>query len=519
MFPKINPTTTKAWKNLKEIRGSYGHTFPLKETLKTTDWNQQLAKLELGDITYDFSKNYLNERIFKELIGLTEECGLQKAMTALKSGDEINETENRAVLHTALRAKNGYNIELDGTHVQKAVDEQLSRIEQFCTAFHNKEIKGVNGEYIDTIVNLGIGGSDLGPAFVNEALADFNKGIKTYYVNNIDGDCLTDVLRAITPEKTLFVVVSKTFTTTETLTNALSAKQWFLTKGYAENDVLAKHFIAVTTENGLPAVEKFGLTRKQSYFFWDWVSGRFSLWSAAGISIPLAIGFENYRALLDGAHQADEHFFQADIETNIPVIDALLTIWYTNFWKCQTQAILPYSNRLRKLVDYLQQSFMESNGKSVDRNDEHVSYATAPIIWGGVGTNSQHSFFQLLHQGTPLIPTQFIAILESANSLNEHHTILNQNCSAQLEALLEGQEHEQNQRYYAGNKPSTFIQLKQLTPHNIGALLAFFEHRVFVEGVIWNIFSFDQWGVELGKKLAKEKLMTNSTPSTPLGLR
>ncbi|MDG0972643.1 MAG: glucose-6-phosphate isomerase [Crocinitomicaceae bacterium] len=509
MFPKVNPITTKSWNNLKEIRESYGQTFPLKATLEATNWNQRLAQLELQDCTFDFSKNYLNEKIFQELLALAEECGLNAAMSALKAGEKINETENRAVLHTALRAKSGYNIELEGEDIRKAIDIQLSRIEEYCNALHAKNVKGIGGAQIDTIVNIGIGGSDLGPAFVNEALRDYNKGIQTYYVNNIDGDCLADVLHKVCPSKTLFVVVSKTFTTTETITNAQSAKQWFHEQGYLEEEVLAKHFIAVTTENGLPAVEEFGIHAAQTYFFWEWVSGRFSLWSAAGISIPLAIGFENYRALLDGAHVADTHFFEEKFDTNIPVIDALLTVWYINFWQCQTQAILPYSSRLKKLVDYLQQSFMESNGKSVDRNNEHVAYATAPIIFGGEGTNSQHSFFQLLHQGTLLIPTQFIAISERAHSSPVHHTILNQNCYAQLQALLEGQDHSHPQRFYAGDKPSTLIQLKQLTPTSIGILLGLYEHRVFAEGVIWNIFSFDQWGVELGKKLAKEKLMTN----------
>lgn len=506
MLPKTPPTKTKAWKKLAEIRKEYEQTFPLNASLQSNSWSQKITHLELSGLTYDFSKNFLDETIFNELIALAKECGLTEAMKAMQAGEKINETENRAVLHTALRSKSGYDLQLDDTNIRKEVDTQLSRIEQFCNAFHAKEVKGINGDAIDTIVNIGIGGSDLGPAFVNEALSDFNKGIKTYYVNNIDGDCLADVLQVINPEKTLFIIVSKTFTTTETLTNAQSAKEWFIAKGYAEEKVVAKHFIAVTTKNSIQTVEEFGLNKDQMYFFWDWVSGRFSLWSAAGISIPLAIGFENYRALLDGAHEGDQHFFQENFDKNIPVIDALLTIWYTNFWNCQTQAILPYSHRLRKLMAYLQQSFMESNGKSVDRNNEWVTYATAPIIFGGEGTNSQHSFFQLIHQGTPLIPTQFISITEVSHELQTHHDILNENCFAQIEALLEGQEHTNPQRHYAGNKPSTLIQLKKLTPKNIGTLLSLYEHRVFVEGVIWNIFSFDQWGVELGKKLAKEKL-------------
>jgi glucose-6-phosphate isomerase len=509
MFPKVNPTTTKSWKNLTEIRKSYGKTFPLKETLEATDWNQRLAQLELQDCTFDFSKNYLNEKIFQELLELAEECGLNAAMNALKAGQRINETENRAVLHTALRSIDGYDFDIDNKNIRKEVDTQLARIKVLCDQIHDKVLKGVTGETIKTVVNIGIGGSDLGPCFVNEALKDYHQGVQTYFLNNIDGNNLADILEQINPLTTLFVVVSKTFTTIETMTNAASVRNWFTENGYNEKQVFNHHFIAVSTECSIDKVTEFGIPKEKAFLFWNWVGGRFSLWSAAGISIPLTIGFDNFKQLLKGAQEADEHFFQKPFHENIPVLDALLTIWYTNFWGCSTHAILPYSKRLKKLSNYLQQAVMESNGKSVDRNNNQINYSTSPIIFGGQGTNSQHSFFQLLHQGTWLIPTQFIKVNNVPHKYKNHQVILNANCLAQADALLEGQTHCSAQQYYEGNKPSTLITMDELTPKNLGMLLAFYEHRIFSEGILWNIYSFDQWGVELGKKIAKER-MNNS---------
>lgn len=500
-LPSINPTSCQAWNKLTAIRNEYGAFFPLK-----ANFNKHFLNLQLGELKYDFSSNFLTSNIIEKLLQLAEETSLKEAIQKMYSGDKINVTENRSVLHVALRENKNRGLKVDETDIHQEVNEQLNRIKQFCDKFHNKEFKGVTGKTLDTIVNIGIGGSDLGPDFINEALLDYSKGVKTYYLNNIDDDCFRDMLRNTNPETTLFVIVSKTFTTIETMTNAKSVVNWFAENGLNSMEAVAKQFIAVTAKPSAEEVLKFGIKPENTFYFWDWVSGRLSLWSAAGISIPLAIGYENFEHLLTGAREADEHFLQKPLNENIPVIQALLGIWYTNFWNANVQAVLPYSHRLKKLVPFLQQMIMESNGKSASRNNERVNYSTCPVIFGGEGTNCQHSFFQLLHQGTEVIPTQFVKIEERKDVNALHQQILNANCEAQIEALRSGSNNENQQKVYEGNRPATLISMKELTPKNLGSLIAFYEHTVFVQGIIWNIYSFDQWGVELGKKLAKKHM-------------
>jgi glucose-6-phosphate isomerase len=500
-LPSKNPTKSNAWNSLIALRKNYSTFFPLKDTFQKDSF-----VFELGELRYDFSSEFLNAEIFKNLIDLAIEMNVDNAKKKMFDGEKINTTENRAVLHVALRENKNRGLKVDETDIHQEVNEQLNRIKHFCDKFHNKEFTGITGKTLNTIVNIGIGGSDLGPDFINESLLDYNKGIKTYYLNNIDDDCFKDMLRNTNPETTLFVIVSKTFTTIETMTNAKSVVNWFAEKGLDATQAVAKQFIAVTAKPSAEEVLKFGIKPENTFYFWDWVSGRLSLWSAAGISIPLAIGYDNFEELLAGARAADEHFLAKPLAQNIPVIQALLGIWYTNFWNANVLAVLPYSHRLKKLVPFLQQMIMESNGKSASRNNERVNYSTCPVIFGGEGTNCQHSFFQLLHQGTEVIPTQFVKIAHRKDVNALHQQILNANCEAQIEALRTGSDNENQQKVYEGNRPATLISMKELTPKNLGSLIAFYEHTVFVQGVIWNIFSFDQWGVELGKKLAKKHM-------------
>ena len=476
-----------------------------------------------NDILIDFSKNRITAETLKLLIALAEECGLKRAIENMFSGEKINETENRAVLHIALRNRDSAPIRVDGKDVMPEVKAVLKKMKDFSNRLISGEWKGYTGKKITDIVNIGIGGSDLGPAMVTQALKPYaQKGLAVHFVSNIDATHLTETLKRLNPDTTLFMIASKTFTTQETMTNAFSARQWFLdTAGDPAN--VARHFVAISTN--APAVEKFGIDQDNMFIFWDWVGGRYSLWSAIGLSIACYIGYENFAELLQGAFEMDQHFKTAPFESNIPVILALIGIWYNNFFGAQTEAILPYDQYLHRFPAYFQQGNMESNGKSIDRNGKKVDYQTGPIIWGEPGTNGQHAFYQLIHQGTRLIPADFLAPAISHNPLGEHHRILLSNYFAQTEALLNGKTEEAvtaelkkegktdkeiqkllPHKMFEGNRPTNSILFKKLTPRVLGSLIAMYEHKIFVQGVIWDIFSFDQWGVELGKQLAKKIL-------------
>lgn len=473
--------------------------------------------IQWNDFLVDFSKNRITDETLKLLLNLADEMQLKSAISSYFDGETINKTENRAVLHTALRASEDANIKVDGTNVIPEILEVKTKIKNFTNEITTGIRKGFTGKNFTDVVNIGIGGSDLGPAMVVEALQYYKNHLNVHFISNIDGDHVQELLKKINPETTLFIVVSKTFTTQETLTNAQTIKNWFLQKANLED--VAKHFVAVSTNS--EKVVDFGINPENIFPMWDWVGGRFSLWSAVGLSISLALGYDKFSELLDGAHEMDEHFKTEDFNQNIPVILALLSIWYNNFFSAETEAIIPYSQYLDKLAPYLQQAMMESNGKQVDRNGEKVNYQTGTIIWGEPGSNSQHAFFQLIHQGTKLIPADFIGFIESLHGNQLHHDILMANFFAQTEALLNGKSKELVSeeftkmniseaqksfltpfKTFEGNKPTNTILIKKLTPKSLGALIAMYEHKIFVQGVIWNIFSYDQWGVELGKQLA-----------------
>lgn len=478
---------------------------------------------QFNDILVDYSKNRITEETINLLVELAEECGLKKAIENMYSGEKINETENRAVLHTALRNRDNRPIVVDGMDVMLEVNAVLKKMEDFCAKINSGDWQGYTGKKITDIVNIGIGGSDLGPVMVTEALKPYAKeGLSVHFVSNIDGTHLMETLKQLNPETTLFMIASKTFTTQETMTNAFSAREWFL-KAAKDPSHVARHFVAISTNT--QAVEKFGIDRDNMFVFWDWVGGRYSLWSAIGLSIACYIGYENFAELLQGGFEMDQHFKTTPIDKNIPVILALIGIWYNNFFGTQTEAILPYDQYMHRFPAYFQQGNMESNGKSSDRNGEKINYQTGPIIWGEPGTNGQHAFYQLIHQGTKLIPADFLAPAISQNPIGEHHNILLSNFFAQTEALLNGKTEEeviadlkkdgkadneiQNllpHKLFEGNRPTNSILFKKLTPRVLGSLIAMYEHKIFVQGVIWNIFSFDQWGVELGKQLAKKIL-------------
>ncbi len=465
----------------------------------------------------DYSKSHIDKDIQAALLGLAKEAGLEDARKAYFSGETINQTEGRAVLHTALRAKENADIRVDGENVVPAIYAVRLKISVFANAIIAGERKSSTGQAFTDVVNIGIGGSDLGPAMITEALTYYKNHLNVHFMSNVDGDHVMEVLKKVNPATTLFVVVSKTFTTQETLSNATTAKKW-LVEALGENAV-AGHFVAVSTN--LAAIDAFGIQSENVFPMNDWVGGRFSLWSAVGLSIALAVGPDNFEALLDGANQMDEHFATTPFEDNIPVMLALLTVWYNNFLGAQSEAVIPYTHYLHRLPAYLQQGIMESNGKSVDRNGNVVSYQTGNIIWGEPGTNSQHAFFQLMHQGTKLIPAHFIGFKNSLHGNQEHHDKLMANFFAQTEALMNGKNEAQVReelstkglsgdaleqlvpfKIFTGNKPTTTLLIEQLTPKTLGALVAMYEHKIFVEGVVWNIFSYDQWGVELGKQLA-----------------
>lgn len=516
----INPTQTRSWQNLNTHFESMQNN-SIKEMFQKDSQRASKFHIQWQDFLVDFSKNNITSETLQLLIELANEAQLKDAISKYFQGDNINLTENRAVLHTALRAPESASIKVDGVNVIPEVFEVKNKIKKFATEVINGSRKGYTGKAFTDIVNIGIGGSDLGPAMVVEALQFYKNHLNVHFVSNIDGDHVSEIIRKLDPETTLFVIVSKTFTTQETLTNSETIRKWFLQTAQSED--IAKHFVAVSTN--LKNVTAFGIDAANVFPMWDWVGGRFSLWSAVGLSISLAVGYDHFEALLEGANQMDEHFQAADFNQNIPVVLALLSVWYNNFFGAESEALIPYTQYLQKLAPYLQQGIMESNGKSVDRNGKPVSYQTGTIIWGEPGTNSQHAFFQLIHQGTKLIPTDFIGFVQPLHGNEDHHNKLMSNFFAQTEALLNGKSQEQVQtefdqlnvpsasadflrpfKVFTGDKPTNTILIQKLTPQTLGALVALYEHKIFVQGVIWNIFSYDQWGVELGKQLANSIL-------------
>jgi len=511
-----NPTTTQAWKKLA-LHFEENYNTSLKELFAQDANRAKQHSIHWNDFLVDFSKNRITPETLGLLVELANEVGLKDAIQKQFNGDLINKTEGRAVLHTALRAKESDVIKVDGANIVPEVYKVKRKIKAFTEAIISGSKKGYTGKAFTDVVNIGIGGSDLGPAMVAEALKFYGNHLKMHFVSNVDGDHVYETLKGLNPETTLFVVVSKTFTTQETLSNAMTIKKWFL-KNASQQDV-AKHFAAVSTNTD--KIAEFGIDSDNVFPMWDWVGGRFSLWSAVGLSIALAVGYKNFDAMLAGANEMDEHFKTASFSENIPVVLALISVWYNNFYGAETEAIIPYTQYLSRFSAYLQQGIMESNGKSVDRNGNRVGYQTGTIIWGEPGTNSQHAFFQLIHQGTKLIPADFIGYKESLHGDKDHHNKLMANFFAQTEALmngktagevkeeLEGKGLSETQiaeivsfKVFEGNKPTNTILINKLTPASLGALIALYEHKIFVQGVIWNIFSYDQWGVELGKQLA-----------------
>jgi glucose-6-phosphate isomerase len=478
--------------------------------------------LQLNDLFFDFSKNRIDETTLDLLLELAEECGVKEGITAMFAAEKINVTEDRAVLHFALRNKSGRPVMLDGSDIMPEIQKVQQQMRSFSTAVIEGTQKGYSGKRITDVVNIGIGGSDLGPVMVTEALKAYRNHLHLHFVSNVDGTQIIETLKELDPETTLFLIASKTFTTQETMTNAHTAREWFLNSGATEKDI-AYHFAALSTNQ--KGVEEFGINPENMFVFWDWVGGRYSLWSAIGLSICLAIGYDNFEQLLAGAYETDQHFTQAPFRENIPVIQALLGIWYHNFFGAETHAILPYDQYMHRFPAYFQQGDMESNGKSVNRNGARVNYTTGPVIWGEPGTNGQHAFYQLIHQGTRLIPCDFIAPAISHNPNGKHHEILLSNFFAQTEALMKGKGEDEVEKELAlsgldeatikrlephklfeGNRPTNSFLLKKITPFSLGSLIACYEHKIFVQGIIWNIFSFDQWGVELGKQLANHIL-------------
>jgi glucose-6-phosphate isomerase len=523
MLERINPTTTQAWFVLKKHFEEEMSRRQMKDLFAADPNRFESYSIKEANILFDYSKNIISDKTIQLLFQLAKECGLDNAIEAQFSGKAINETENRAVLHTALRNFSGQPVVLDGKDLMPGIQKVLQQMKTFCNKIHQGEHKGFTGKKITTIVNIGIGGSDLGPVMVTEALKPYwVDGIQTYFVSNVDGTHIAETLKKVNAEETLFLIASKTFTTQETMTNAHTARTWFLEHAKEEAHI-AKHFVALSTNQKL--VNAFGIDSQNMFEFWDWVGGRYSLWSAIGMSIALTIGYDNFEDLLKGAHEADLHFKTAPFEKNMPVIMALLGIWYTNFFGAQSEAILPYDQYLHRFAAYFQQGNMESNGKFVDRNGTTVNYATGPVIWGEPGTNGQHAFYQLIHQGTLVIPCDFIAPAKSHNPIGDHHDKLMSNYFAQTEALLNGKSEKivveelkaagkseaeieslSPFKVFAGNKPTNSFLVEKITPHTLGFLIALYEQKIFTQGVIWNIYSFDQWGVELGKQLANQIL-------------
>lgn len=515
-----NPTSTTAW---NEIQNHF-------ETMKNVSMKKMFQEdpsraskfhIKWNDFLIDYSKNRINQETMDLLVKLANEVHLKEVISGYFDGEIINKTENRAVLHTALRAPEHAVVNVDGQNIIPEIYEVKNKIKAFTNEIVNGVRKGFTGKAFTDVVNIGIGGSDLGPAMVVEGLQFYKNHLNVHFVSNVDGDHVNEIIKKLNPETTLFVIVSKTFTTQETLTNSETIRTWFLSRefGTAKQEDVAKHFVAVSTN--IKNVTAFGIDADNVFPMWDWVGGRFSLWSAVGLSISLAVGFDNFDKVLKGANDMDEHFKTATFDKNIPVVLALLSIWYNNFFGAESEALIPYTQYLQKLAPYLQQGIMESNGKSIGRDGKPVNYQTGTIIWGEPGTNSQHAFFQLIHQGTKLIPTDFIGFVNSLYGNKDHHDKLMSNFFAQTEALLNGKTEEEVRsefekqgvssekanylapfKVFEGNKPTNTILINSLTPQTLGALVAMYEHKIFVQGIIWNIFSYDQWGVELGKQLA-----------------
>ncbi|MFC1590783.1 glucose-6-phosphate isomerase, partial [Candidatus Omnitrophota bacterium] len=518
MLKKASPLTTKAWKRLE------AHCADMKKERMRAMFEKDPERflrfsLRFEDILCDFSKNIINEETLRLLTGLADELDLKEAIEKMFSGVKINETEGRAVLHTALRNRSNTPVIVDGKNVMDDINDVLEQMKGFSESVISGKWKGYSGEAIHDIVNIGIGGSDLGPAMVTEALTPYKKpGINTHFVSNVDATHIAETLKSIRPETTLFMIASKTFTTQETMTNAFTARDWFL--GAAEDEGhIKRHFVAISTN--AEKVREFGIDAANMFKFWDWVGGRYSLWSAIGLSIACSIGFENFTELLEGAHAMDRHFKGTPFDKNIPVILALIGLWHNNFFGAETEAILPYDQYMRRFPAYFQQGNMESSGKYIDRAGREVDYQTGPVIWGEPGTNGQHAFYQLIHQGTKLIPCDFLAPAISHNPIGDHHEKLLSNFIAQTEALMRGKTKEEAEeelkasgksadeitrllphKVFKGNRPTNSILFKKLNPRTLGSLIAMYEHKIFTQGVLWNIYSFDQWGVELGKQLA-----------------
>ena len=512
-FPSHNPTKTQAWAALEAHYQSTKDKH-LLQLFQEDPHRADRLKVEIPGLIYDYSKNRVDQTTMDLLLDLAEQVQLEDAKKAYFGGELINQTEGRAVLHTALRAEKDAEISLEGIDIATEVQEVKAKMKSFCEGVFSGSLKGFTGESFTDVVNIGIGGSDLGPVMVAEALAYYQKGLNIHFVSNVDGDHLEESLKGLRAETTLFVVVSKSFTTQETLTNAQSARQWFI--GHANEEAVGTHFVAVSTN--IPQVEAFGISSKNIFPMWDWVGGRFSLWSTVGLSIALAIGFDGFEDLLSGASAMDKHFRDTPAAQNMPTLMALIGVWYNNFYGSESVAVIPYTQYLHRLPAYLQQAIMESNGKSTDRNGESVNYQTGEIVWGEPGTNSQHAFFQLIHQGTKLIPCDFIGYKEPLHGKTDHHNKLMANFFAQTEALMNGRSQETVEsemkasgqslelapfKVFEGNRPTSTLLFDRLTPHSLGMLIALYEHRIFVQGVVWNIYSYDQWGVELGKILAK----------------
>jgi glucose-6-phosphate isomerase len=511
-LPNVNPTTTTSWQKLKDHFESVKDVH-MKDLFAQDKERANKFTIEWDDFYVDFSKNRITEETLKYLLELAEEVKLKDAIKSQFSGEIINETEGRAVLHTALRAPKDADFKVDGVNVMPEIYQVKQKIEGFTNEVVSGSKKGFTGKAFTDVVNIGIGGSDLGPAMVVDSLQYYKNHLTTHFVSNVDGDHVNEVIKKLDPETTLFVIVSKTFTTQETLSNANTLKDWFLKS--ADNDAIAKHFVAVSTN--IEKVKGFGIDGNNIFPMWDWVGGRFSLWSAVGLTVSLAVGYDNFDSLLKGANKMDEHFKNEDFESNIPVVLALLTVWYNNFFKAESEAVIPYSQYLNQFATYLQQGIMESNGKSVDRNGNPIDYQTGTIIWGEPGTNSQHAFFQLIHQGTKLIPADFIGFTQSLHGNQDHQDKLISNFLAQTEALLNGKAEDEVVaegtsetitpfKIFEGNKPTNTVFIKKLSPESLGKLIAMYEHKIFVQGIIWNIFSYDQFGVELGKQLASKIL-------------
>ena len=516
----INPTKTSAWKKL-DAHFNEMQKASMQELFQLDGDRTNKFHLKWNDFLIDYSKNIINQETIQLLLELADEVGLKNAIKDYFDGAAINQTENRAVLHTALRADESAVVNVDGVNVIPQVNEVKNKIKAFTHEVTSGQRTGFTGKPFTDVVNIGIGGSDLGPVMVVEALQFYKNQLNTHFVSNVDGDHVNEIIKKLNPETTLFVIVSKTFTTQETLTNSETIRRWFLQS--AKQEDVAKHFVAVSTN--MQKVTEFGIDPENVFPMWDWVGGRFSLWSAVGLTISLAVGFDNFNGLLKGANKMDNHFKNTDFDKNMPVILALLSVWYNNFFNAESEVLIPYTQYLQKLAPYLQQGTMESNGKSVGRDGEPVNYQTGTIIWGEPGTNAQHAFFQLIHQGTKLIPADFIGFVSSLYGDEDHHDKLMSNFFAQTEALMHGKSKDQVQeefnkqglaaekaafllpfKVFSGNKPTNTILIQKLTPESLGSLIALYEHKIFVQGVIWNIFSFDQWGVELGKQLANSIL-------------